>query len=204
MRHWLTVWHRNERGYTLIELLVVVGIIGILATIAIPRISGAVEEARNKKNRADLAVIENALDRFHTDHGFFPPKLNYLISPEHGTSYLKKDFAFTNSAGKRYMYAVRYDGAADADNYQEYVLADPTKTPAGDFANWDNEGGPLPEGTDQTTGGGDSWVFGDVTGDVAAASSDDPVDSQERTWTAGLLKDTGKAAKSTRKDVKTD
>ena len=65
---------RNEeqRGFTLIELMIVIVIIGILATLLIPRIMERPEEARRIKAKADIKTIESALKLYKIDTGNYP------------------------------------------------------------------------------------------------------------------------------------
>lgn len=51
----------NRKGFTLVELLVVVAIIGILATITVPKFTGASESARGAKMQADLRTLDSAI-----------------------------------------------------------------------------------------------------------------------------------------------
>jgi len=62
----------SKSGFTLIELMIVVVILGLLATIIMPRILNRPEQARRMKAKIDIRSIESALALFKTDTGRFP------------------------------------------------------------------------------------------------------------------------------------
>ncbi len=63
---------RNRKGFTLIELMVVITILGILAVLILPRITGQTDEARKTATRIQIKNIEQALHLFELDNGFYP------------------------------------------------------------------------------------------------------------------------------------
>jgi len=63
---------RWPKGFTLIELMIVIVIIGILATLLIPKIMERPEEARRIKAKADIKTIESALKLYKIDSGVYP------------------------------------------------------------------------------------------------------------------------------------
>ncbi len=63
---------RRPWGFTLIELMIVVVILGLLATIVMPRILDRPEQARRVKAKAEIRSIQSALALFKTDTGRFP------------------------------------------------------------------------------------------------------------------------------------
>jgi general secretion pathway protein G len=62
----------ESKGFTLIEIMVVIIILGLLATLVIPNITGYTEKAKREKARADIAGLEGALELFKADNGFYP------------------------------------------------------------------------------------------------------------------------------------
>jgi len=71
-------------GFTLIEIMVVVFILGLLVTLVAPKIIGKTDQARVTKARADIKAIEQALQMFRLDNGFYPSTgegLAALITP---------------------------------------------------------------------------------------------------------------------------
>lgn len=73
----------RQRAFTLIELMIVVVILGLLATVIMPRILDRPEQARRMKAKADIQSIQTALALFKTDTGRFPTtaeSLNALVT----------------------------------------------------------------------------------------------------------------------------
>jgi len=62
----------NQRGFTLIEILVVVMILGLLISLAAPRIIGRTDDARVTKAMADIKAIESALNMYRLDSHSYP------------------------------------------------------------------------------------------------------------------------------------
>lgn len=71
---------RSRAGFTLIELMIVIVIIGILATLLIPRIMERPEEARRVKAKMDIKTIESALKLYKIDCGSYPTTEQGLIA----------------------------------------------------------------------------------------------------------------------------
>ncbi len=62
----------NQRGFSLIEIMVVVVILGILAALVVPKIVSRPEEARIVKAKQDVLAIQNAMELYKLDNGFYP------------------------------------------------------------------------------------------------------------------------------------
>jgi general secretion pathway protein G len=63
---------QQQRGFSLIEIMVVVVILGSLAALVVPKIVSRPDEARSVKAKQDVLAIQNALDLYKLDNGFYP------------------------------------------------------------------------------------------------------------------------------------
>lgn len=59
---------RKRKGFSLVELVIVIVILGIIAAIAIPRISAGSKNAGESALRANLQSVRNAIDWYYGDH----------------------------------------------------------------------------------------------------------------------------------------
>ena len=66
------VGEKGEEGFTLVELMVVIVIIGLLATIVAINVIPATDKARTEKAKADISVIEQALEQYRLDNLTYP------------------------------------------------------------------------------------------------------------------------------------
>lgn len=69
---------RTNRGFTLIELLLVLGILGVIAAIAIPTMVGARTHARSEgEAKTHVESLRMALETFKADNGRYPTAGTY-------------------------------------------------------------------------------------------------------------------------------
>ena len=71
-RHAHETYRGCQRAFSLVELVMVVTIIGVLASIAVPRISGAATGANSAALQATLASVRKAIDMYYAEHGSYP------------------------------------------------------------------------------------------------------------------------------------
>lgn len=62
----------KSSGFTLIEVMVVVVIIGVLATLVLPRVVGRQDEAFQNKAKADIRALSGALNLYKLDNFVYP------------------------------------------------------------------------------------------------------------------------------------
>ena len=65
----------QRRAFTLVELLVVIGVIAMLVGLLIVGINAAQKRAQKMNTQFLLSSISQALSRFKSDHGYYPPVL---------------------------------------------------------------------------------------------------------------------------------
>jgi type II secretion system protein G len=75
----MTAMRHAARGFTLIELLVVMAIIGLLASVAVPRYVDGVDRAREAALKSSLATVRDAIDQYAADQGRYPDTLQELV-----------------------------------------------------------------------------------------------------------------------------
>lgn len=66
----------SRKGYTLIELLVVIGILAVIAAIAIPAVAGLIEKSQATVDNKNAREMANALERFASEYELYKEDLS--------------------------------------------------------------------------------------------------------------------------------
>lgn len=97
---------QNEAGFTLIGMLIAVGIVAILAMIAVPKFTSAIASANTAKIQSDLSTLNTAIAVYEIDNGTAPTDIkdlaDYLqdtnIKPPSGKCYVEGNLADVGAA----------------------------------------------------------------------------------------------------------
>ncbi|HBF34124.1 TPA: type II secretion system protein GspG [Candidatus Sumerlaeota bacterium] len=75
----------NRRGFTLVEILAVLVILATLAAIVLPNVVGSTERANKVSAVTQISSLSTALQRFEVDMGYFPSRLQDLVTEPKGS-----------------------------------------------------------------------------------------------------------------------
>jgi general secretion pathway protein G len=97
---------KKKSGFSLAELMVVIVILGLLATLVVPKVFDSLRRAFGGKVKSDIMAISNAMDDYAINNGGkYPDTLEELVTPdENGYSYLKQKSVPIDPWGMEYQY----------------------------------------------------------------------------------------------------
>jgi len=94
---------RNRKAFTMVELMVVVMIVGILAAVAVPMMTGRVDAAKWSEGKAAMGTIASALRAYAAEKGGFasaPALADIGLSDNDldGTYFSHQSYAITSAS----------------------------------------------------------------------------------------------------------
>lgn len=93
--------YKSKKGFTLIELLVVIGILAVLAAIAIPSVAGLIDRANVSSDNTNANEYTNAVERFASEYELYCQDIaSGVIKDENGDG--KPDGDLDSAQGRVY------------------------------------------------------------------------------------------------------
>ena len=79
----------KQAGFSLLGVLIAVMIIGIMATVAVPKFSASIITANTAKVQSDLTTLDAAIAVYQLENGYEPADINALTEYVNDLSSLK-------------------------------------------------------------------------------------------------------------------
>jgi len=123
--------HRGEKGFTLIELLIVVAILGIIAAVVIPNISGFMITGELSAANSEAENVKTATLGYFGEYGEWPAESSLLV-PNYITGQIKAVYDISDDYGwlvtatnQTWTDGIMFDPGVDASdgNHGEWVRA---------------------------------------------------------------------------------
>ncbi len=89
----------RRRGFSLVELVIVVVILGIVTSIAVPRMTSASTNASASALRATLSHVRTAIDCYFAEHGRYPGHVPADDTPDND-AFVEQVTRYSDDAGK--------------------------------------------------------------------------------------------------------
>ena len=70
---------KSLRGFTLVEMLVVLLLVSLLASLAVPLVTGSIDRASESTLKEDLFIMRKAIDAYYADKQVYPETLTVLV-----------------------------------------------------------------------------------------------------------------------------
>ena len=104
----------NQKGFATLEVILMIVVIGILATVAVPRFTDMTTKANTAKIQSDLATLDNAIAIYYMDKGSYPSSIKDDLK-----NYIKDVENLKPPTGKAYV-----NGTAKDIEATSYTLVD--------------------------------------------------------------------------------
>ena len=141
----------NQRGFATLEVILMVMVIGILASIAVPRFTSVTTAANTAKIQSDLATIDTAIAVYHMDYGEDKtPTIPQLVTagylqaaPTSPSGYAYEDGGTEPVSISDKSYNINNDGKATFDDKtaDKFYVPKKTETNSGGSGSGSGSGG---------------------------------------------------------------
>ncbi len=105
----------NQKGFATLEVILMIVVIGILATVAVPRFTDVTVKANTAKIQSDLATLDNAIAIYFMEKGKYPEGTDISVLSD----YVKDVASLKPPTGKAYV-----GGNQEDIKGTEYTLVD--------------------------------------------------------------------------------
>ncbi|BAL83744.1 hypothetical protein SELR_20360 [Selenomonas ruminantium subsp. lactilytica TAM6421] len=111
----------GQSGFSLLGILVAVAIVGIMASMAVPRFTATMVSANTTKVQSDLATLDAAIAVYQLENGKDPKDVSDLkeyisdvgqLKPPHGKCKLSDGSIVEMKSGKYEIETVKVDGTS--------------------------------------------------------------------------------------------
>lgn len=113
----------KNKGFSLLELLIVIAIVGLIASVAVPKYLRSTNKARWETSRLELKRVAEAFDQYNLDHGSYPEFASWEEIASSDNLLIREQYI--DKIPEKDKFGRSYEGNSKADTYLFAGLAAP-------------------------------------------------------------------------------